>query len=95
LSPWRRAGAKRASGLELDAERWFVDIDGGTVARPNERQEIAWKAGRDITRLDMDTISIHLTAAEMSKFAKDQASDGVVVTISDGTRVGFATFAKA
>jgi len=79
------------SGL-LDDQPWFVDIDGGTVARPNEGMEIAWKAGSDVMRVDSDTIRVHLTKAEMARFLKAQSTIGVVATVSDGTRVGYAEF---
>jgi hypothetical protein len=82
----------RVSGL-LDAVRWSVDIDGGTIARPNERVEIASKSGADLTRLATDTVRIHLSGAEMAAFLKAEKSGGVVAVISDGTRVGYAEFA--
>jgi hypothetical protein len=81
----------RVSGL-LDAVRWSVDIDGGTIARPNERVEIASKSGADLTRLATDTVRIHLSGAEMAAFLKAEKSGGVVAVISDGTRVGYAEF---
>jgi hypothetical protein len=81
----------RVTGL-LDAERWSVDIDGGTIARPNERDEIAFKSGADVTRLATDTVRIHLTKAEMASFLKARAKGGVVAEVSDGTRVGYAAF---
>ena len=81
----------RVSGL-LDAVRWSVDIDGGTIARPNERVEIASKSGADLTRLATDTVRIHLSAAEMAAFLKAEKSGGVVAVVSDGMRVGYAEF---
>jgi hypothetical protein len=81
----------RVSGM-LDAQRWTVDIDGGTVALPNERIEIAFKAGADVTRLAMDTVRIHLTKTEMAAFVKARKAGGVVAVVSDGTRVGYAEF---
>jgi hypothetical protein len=81
----------RVSGL-LDAVRWSVDIDGGTMARPNERVEIASKSGADLTRLATDTVRIHLSGAEMAAFLKAEKSGGVVAVVSDGTRVGYAQF---
>ena len=81
----------RISGL-LDAVRWSVDIDGGTIARPNERVEITSKSGADLTRLATDTVRIHLSAAEMAAFLKAEKSGGVVAVISDGMRVGYAEF---
>jgi hypothetical protein len=81
----------RVSGM-LDAQRWTVDIDGGTGALPNERIEIAFKAGADITRLTMDTVRIHLTRTEMHAFLNARKAGGVVAVVSDGTRVGYAEF---
>jgi len=81
----------RVSGL-LDAVHWTVDIDGGSVARPNEAREIAFKTGTDLTRLAMDTVSIHLTGAEMTAFLKAEKVGGVVAVVSDGVRVGYAQF---
>jgi hypothetical protein len=81
----------KVSGL-LDAQRWSVDIDGGTVARPNEAVEIAFKSGADITRLASDTIRVHLTKTEMARFMRAEKSGGVVAEISDGVRIGYAEF---
>jgi|SRR5690349_5984143 hypothetical protein len=81
----------RVSGL-LDAQHWTVDIDGGTVALPNEKAEIASKAGADVTRLAMDTVRIRLTKAEMTAFMRARDHGGVVAEVSDGTRVGYAEF---
>lgn len=77
----------------LDAVRWTVDIDGGTIARPNEAVEIAFKSGTDVTRLATDTVRIHLTRAEMAAFMNAQKTGGVVAIVSDGSQVGFAEFA--
>jgi hypothetical protein len=82
----------RVTGL-LDAQRWTVDIDGGTIALPNERVEIAFKTGADVTRLTVDTVRIHLTKTEMAAFVKAQKAGGVVAIVSDGLRVGYAEFA--
>ena len=77
----------------LDAQRWSVDIDGGTIALPKEGSEIAFKTGADVTRLTMDTVRLHLTKAEMTAFVNAQKSGGVVAIVSDGLRVGYAEFA--
>ncbi len=82
----------RVTGL-LDAQHWSVDVDGGTIALPNERLEIASKAGVDVTRLATDTVRIHLTKTEMAAFLKAQKGSGVVAVVSDGSRVGYAEFA--
>ena len=79
----------------LDAQRWTVDIDGGTIARPNERVEIAFKAGADVTRLTTDTVRIQLTKTEMAAFMQAQKAGGVVAAVSDGSRMGYAEFAAA
>jgi len=84
----------RVSGL-LDAVHWTVDIDGGTVARPNEGVEIAFKTGADLTRLAMDTVRISLTRTEMAAFLKAEKSGGVVAVVSDGVRIGYAQFGSA
>ena len=84
----------RVSGL-LDAVHWTVDIDGGTVARPNEGVEIAFKTGADLTRLAMDTVRISLTRTEMAAFLKAEKSGGVVAVVSDGVRIGYAQFGAA
>ena len=84
----------KISGL-LDAQRWTVDIDGGTVARPNERVEIAFKSGADVTRQATDTVQIHLTKTEMRAFLTAQKAGGVVAIVSDGMRQGFAEFSAA
>jgi len=74
---------------------WTVDIDGGTVARPNEGVEIAFKTGADLTRLAMDTVRISLTRTEMAAFLKAEKSGGVVAVVSDGVRIGYAQFGSA
>jgi hypothetical protein len=81
----------RVTGL-MDAQRWTVDIDGGTLARPNERIEIAHKTGLDVTRLASDTVRIHLTSSEMAAFLRAEKSGGVVALVSDGSRLGAAEF---
>jgi hypothetical protein len=84
----------RVTGL-MDAQRWTVDIDGGTLARPNERIEIAHKTGLDVTRLASDTVRIHLTSSEMAAFLRAEKSGGVVALVSDGSRLGAAEFTAA
>lgn len=79
----------------LDAVHWTVDIDGGTVARPNEQVEIAFKSGTDLTRLATDTVRIHLTKTEMTAFMHARKSGGVVAVVSDGSRMGYAEFAAS
>jgi len=81
----------KVSGL-TDASTWAVDIDGGTIARPDESREIAFKAGGDLTRLAMDTVLIHLSKPEMAAFMSAHRDGGVVAEVSDGVRVGYAQF---
>jgi len=81
----------RVTGL-LDSQPWAVEIDGGTVAKPAETAEIAFKTGADVARLAMDTVRIHLTPAEMTAFMKARANGGAFAEITDGTRVGYAEF---
>ncbi len=81
----------KVSGL-TDAATWTVDIDGGTVARPNELREVAFKSGGDVTRLAMDTVRIHLTKGEMDAFLAARSHGGVVAVVSDGNRMGSAEF---
>ena len=81
----------KLSGL-LGEQRWTVDVEAGTVALPNERIEIAFRSGEQVTRLGTDTIRIHLTRAEMAAFLKAQKSGGAVAIVSDGARVAYATF---
>jgi hypothetical protein len=81
----------KVTGL-LDAEHWSVDIDGGTIARPNENAEVAFKTGADVTRLAMDTVQVNLTKGEMDAFTHAMNHGGVVAQVSDGTRIGYAEF---
>jgi hypothetical protein len=79
----------------LDSTLWSVDIDGGTVARPNENLEIAFKTGVDLTPLTTDTVQLHLTKPEMARFTHAEGHGGVVAVVSDGTREGYAEFSGA
>ncbi len=96
--------AKNADGtglvtLKLDGmgrnAAWIVDVDGGTIARPNERDEIASKRGDDVARTGADTLTVKLTAAEMRAFLRDQAKVGVVVFVHDGSRISAAAIPAA
>lgn len=80
----------KLAGMSQEAA-WFVDIDGGTAARPNESDEIAERSGADVIRTGRDTLSIRLTKAEMDAFLKDRSRVGIVVSISDGSRQSVAT----
>lgn len=81
----------KISGLVAN-QSWSVDIDGGTAALPNERADIAFKAGSQVTRLGSDTVRIQLTKSEMAAFLKARSSGGVVAMVSDGLRVAAAEF---
>lgn len=81
----------KLTGL-VDEQRWTVDLEAGTITRPNERVEIAFKSGSDVTRLGTDTIRIRLTKAEMAAFLHARANGGAVAVVSDGTRLGYAEF---
>jgi hypothetical protein len=80
----------KLDGMRQDAA-WSVDVEGGTAARPIETDEIAERSGADVVRTGTDTLTIHLTRAEMDAFVKDQAKSGIVVSISDGSRQAVAT----
>lgn len=81
----------KLTGL-LSERRWTVDIDAGTIARPNERVEIASRAGDEVTRMGTDTVRIHLTRTEMAAFLRARKAGGAVAIVSDGARVGYAAF---
>ena len=87
--------AVKLTGLDPGAVL-TVDVDGGTIALPREdaRDEIAFRAGPDIDRTT-DSIRIHLTALEMGRFMAARSRVGVVVFVSDGTRIAGAEFANA
>ena len=74
---------------------WTVDVDGGTTARPDESHEIAFKSGDEVVRIASDSIRIHLTKAEMAAFVRAQRREGVVIMVSDGTRLSAAEIAKS
>lgn len=81
----------KLTGL-VDEQRWTVDIEAGTIARPNERVEIAFKSGSEVTRVGTDTVRIHLTKAEMAAFLHARTHGGVVAVVSDGARLAYAEF---
>lgn len=81
----------KLTGLVNEAH-WTVDIQAGTIEMPAARVRIALKQGDEVTKTAPDTITVKLTKAEMKAFAKAQKSTGVVVFISDGTRLSAATF---
>ncbi len=77
------------SGM-INEVSWTVDVDAGTLDRPQENVNIAHKAGDDVKRVEPDKIQVRLTAQEMDQFAKALANKGVVIFVSDGTRVSAA-----
>jgi hypothetical protein len=81
----------KLTGLVNEAH-WTVDIQAGTIEMPSARVRIALKQGDEVTKTAPDTITVKLTKDEMKAFAKAQKSTGVVVFISDGTRLSAATF---
>jgi hypothetical protein len=83
----------RLTGL-VNEQPWTVDVDGGTAARPAENMEVAFKAGSDVQRISADTIRIHLSRTEMATFMKAQRKEGVVILVSDGTRLSAAEIAQ-
>ena len=82
----------KLTGL-VDDETWSVDIDGGTVAVPNENAEIAERAGTRVTRLGTDGLRIVLSKAEVAALMHAAKHGGAVAVISDGTREASVEFA--
>jgi hypothetical protein len=62
--------------------------------RRSTHRRIAARTGDDIQHFYNDTIGIHLTKAEMSAFLAARKSAGVVVFISDGSRLSVAKFPR-
>jgi hypothetical protein len=83
----------KLTGL-VDEQDWTVDIQAGTIEMPSEHVQIALKQGDDVTKVAPDTITVRLSKDELKAFAKAQQSSGVVVFVSDGTRLSAATFAS-
>jgi hypothetical protein len=81
----------KLTGL-VDEQSWKVDVQAGTIEMPSERVQIALKQGDDVTKIAPDTITVRLSKDEMKAFAKAQGSTGVVVFVTDGTRLSAATF---
>jgi hypothetical protein len=78
----------------VDEATWKVDVQAGTIEMPSQRVRIALKQGDDVTKVAPDTIKVDLTKSEMKAFVKAQKSTGVVVFVSDGTRLSAATFSN-
>jgi len=81
----------KLTGL-VDEQSWKVDVQAGTIEMPSERVQIALKQGDEVTKVAPDTITVRLTKDEMKAFTKAQGSTGVVVFVTDGTRLSAATF---
>jgi hypothetical protein len=73
---------------------WSVRLDRGFFEAPSTRTLIAARTGDDIQHFFNDTIQIRLTKAEMSAFLAARKSTGVVVFVSDGTRLSVAKFPR-
>jgi len=76
----------------LDETVWSVRVDRGTFEGPDTRTLIAARTGDDVQRFLRDSLSIHLTKTEMTAFRAALKKTGVVVFISDGTRLSVAKF---
>ena len=83
----------RLTGL-VNELPWTVDVDGGTVAIPDELTGIDFMSGNEVDRVGMDTIRVHLTKADMATFIRTQRREGVVIFVSDGTRLSAAQIPK-
>jgi hypothetical protein len=77
------------SGL-VNGAAWTVDVDGGTLDRPNELRSIAYRTGDQVKKVSPDTINIQLTKAEVDAFNTAYGNQGVVIFISDGSRLSAA-----
>lgn len=78
----------------VDEATWKVDVQAGTIEMPSQRVRLALKQGDEVTKVAPDTIKVQLTKNEMHAFVKAQKSTGVVVFVSDGTRLSAATFSS-
>ena len=76
----------------LDQTAWSIRIDRGFFEGPATRTLIAARSGDNVQHFLRDTLSIHLTKTEMSAFRAALKKTGVVVFISDGTRLSVAKF---
>jgi hypothetical protein len=76
----------------VNEQPWTVDVQGGTIERPQENVRIALKTNDEVQRVAPDTIQVHLTKQEMTGFTQAIQSKGVVMFVSDGTRLSAAVF---
>jgi len=80
----------------LNETAYSVRIDRGTIAGQFTRDRlIVARFGDDVTHFMNDTIQIHLSKTEMSAFLAARKASGVVVFISDGSRLSVAKFPPA
>lgn len=80
----------RLSGL-LDELPWSVRIEAWRQDSALGRNVIAQKRGDDVVRVSKDVLRVRLTKAEMKAFLMAQKSKGVVIYVSDGSRISVAT----
>ena len=81
----------KVDGL-LNETRWTVELDRGTIDRPDLRVPIVFKSGDDVTRVAPDTITVHLTDRELRTFQIARHDGDVLAIISDGARMGYVSF---
>jgi hypothetical protein len=80
----------------LNETAYSVRIDRGTIAGQFTRDRlIVARFGDDVTHFMNDAIQIHLSKTEMSGFLAARKASGVVVFISDGSRLSVAKFPPA
>jgi len=84
----------KLNDLLAETANWRIRIDRGFFEAPFSRTLIAARSGDDVQHFFNDTIRIHLSKDEMSDFLAARKSVGVVVFISDGTRLSVAKFPK-
>lgn len=82
----------RLSGMVNEAP-WTVDVDAGSLDRPLENASIAHKSGDEVKKIQPDTIQVRLTVQEMNQFSQALKANGVVIYVSDGTRLSAAVVA--
>jgi hypothetical protein len=76
----------------LNGTAWSIRLERGTFEGPDARTLIAARSGDAVKHFLRDTISVHLTKTEMTDFRAALKKTGVVVFISDGTRLSVAKF---
>jgi len=76
----------------LNETGWSIRLERGTVDGAATRTLIAARSSDEARRFNNDTIEIRLDQAEMGAFMRARTSAGVVVFVSDGSRLSVATF---